>query len=102
MSLKKRYYNHTESFQNENDSNCTTLFSYVWKMKKETLTLVWEIIQTAPQYTNITKQCSSCPQVELAILMYPNQSDLLNKRSELVSKCRHENKFLLQTFNSND
>ena len=34
--------------------------------------------------------------------MYPNHSELLNKRSELVSKCRHENKFLRQTFNSND
>ena len=76
--------------------------SYVWKTKKETLTLVWEIIQTAPPYTNITKRCSSCLQVELPTLMYPNQSELLNKRSELVSKCRHENKFLLQTFNSND
>ena len=29
--------------------------------------------------------------------MYPNQSKLLNKRSEIVSKCQHENKFLLQT-----
>ena len=35
------------------------------------------------------------------IFMYLTQSDLLNKRSELVSKCRHENKFLLQKFNRN-
>ena len=39
---------------------------------------------------------------KLAMLMFPNQSELLNKRSELVSKRRHENKFLLQTLNSND
>ena len=72
------------------------------KMKKETPALVWEIIRTVPPYTNITKRCSLCLHEELVILMYPNQSELLNKKSGLVSKCRHENKFLLQTFNSND
>ena len=102
---KQRYYNHTQSFRNENYSNSTTLPSYAWKIKKtkkKTPTLVWEIIRTAPPYTNITKQCFLSLQEKLAILMYPNQSELLNKRSELVSKCRRENKFLLQTFNSND
>ena len=102
---KQRYYNHTESFRNENDSKCTTLSSYVWKMKKtkkETLTLVWQIIQTAAPYRNMTKQSSLCLHEELAILMYPNQIEILNKRSELVSKCWHKKKFLLQTFNSND
>ena len=33
--------------------------------------------------------------------MYPNHSEHLKKRYELVSKCRHENKYLLQTFSSN-
>ena len=72
--------------------------SYVWKImktKKETLTLVWEIITTASPYTNITKRCSLCLPVKLAIFMYPNQSKFLNKRLEQISKCRHQNKFLL-------
>ena len=102
---KQKYYNHTQLVQNENYSNITTLSSYVWKIKKtkkETPTLVREIIRTAPPYTNMTKQCSLCLHQKLAILMYPNQGQILNKRSELVSKYRHENKFLLQTFNSND
>ena len=38
----------------------------------------------------------------LTVLLYPNQIELLNKISELVSKFRHENRSLLQTFNSND
>ena len=102
---KQRYYNHTQSFWNENYLNSTNLSSYVWKIKKtkkETPTLVWEIIRTSPPYTNITKRRSLCLQEKLAILMYPNQSEFLNKRPELVSKCRYENKLLLQTFNSND
>ena len=80
---KQRYYNHTQSFRKENYSNSTTLSSYVWKIKKrkkETPTLVQEIIRTAPPYTNITKRCSLCLHKKLAILMYPNQSELLNKK----------------------
>ena len=83
------------------------------KTKKGTSTLVWEMLHhtqtapsytniTAPSYTNITQRCSLCLNEKLAMLMYPNQSELLNKRSELLLKCQHENKFLLKTFNSND
>ena len=100
---KQRYYNHIQSFQDENYSNSITLSSYVWKIKKtkrETPTLVWEIIKTTALYTNTTKRCSLCLHEKLAILMYPSQSELLNKRSKLVSKYWHETKFLLQTFNS--
>ena len=61
-----------------------------------------EIIRTAAPYTNITKRCSLCLHEKLAILMYPNQSELLNKRRELVSKCRHGNIIPRQRFNSND
>ena len=101
----QRYYNHTQSFRNENYFNSKTLSSYVWKImktKKGISTLVWEIIRIAPSYTNITQRCSLCLNENLAMLMSPNQSELLNKRSELLSKCQHENKFLLKTFNSND
>ena len=54
-SKKQGFYNHTQSFCNENYSNSTTLFSYVSKIKKtkkETPTIVWEIIRTAAPYTN--------------------------------------------------
>ena len=36
------------------------------------------------------------------ILHYPDQEELLNKRSELVSKCRHVSKFVLPNYKSND
>ena len=50
----------------------------------------------------ITKRCSLCLHEKLAIITYPYPDELLNRRSELVTKCRHENKFLLKNFNSND
>ena len=36
------------------------------------------------------------------ILNYPDQEELLNERSELVSKCRHVNKFFLYNYKSDD
>ena len=36
------------------------------------------------------------------ILHYRDQKDLLNERSELVSKCRHVNKFVPANYKSND
>lgn len=54
MSLKKRYYNYDQSFQNKNHSNNTTLSSYVRKIKKtnnKTLTLISGTIPTSAPYT---------------------------------------------------
>ena len=90
---KQRCYNHTQSFRNESYWNSKTLFSYVWKIKhtkKETPKLVQEIIRIAPSHWNRTKRCSLCLHEKLAILMYPNQSKLSNKRLELVLQCQFE------------
>ena len=57
--------------------------------------------QAAP-YSNISKRCLLCLHEKLVIALYPNPEELLNKRSEMVSKCRNLNKFLLMKFNSND
>ena len=96
---------HIKSFKNEFYANSTTLSSYVWEMKKRknvTPALTWEVLRTAKTYSDITKRCSLCLHEELAIITYPYPNELLNRRSELVTKCRHESKFLLKNFNSND
>ena len=64
--------------------------------------LKWSIIKTVPGYSNISKRCMLCLHEKYEILNYPDQEELLNKRSELVSKCRHINKFLLSNYKSND
>ena len=58
----------------------------------------WSIIKTAPAYNNISKRCTLCLQEKLHIIEFPDQKNLLNRRSELVSKCRHTNKYLLKNF----
>ena len=36
------------------------------------------------------------------VVNYPQPEELLNKHSELVSKCRHANKYLLNNYKAND
>ena len=68
------------------------------KLKKEKM----GSFTNCKKYSNITKRCSLCLHEKLAIITYPYPDELLNRRSELVTKCRHKNKLLLKNFNSND
>ena len=93
------------AFKNREKANDTTLSKYVWEVKdkyKETLSLKWSIVKSVPGYSNITKKCLLCLYEKLEIINYPNQEELLNKRSELTSKYRHVNKYLLSNYKSND
>ena len=60
------------------------------------------IVKSFPSYSNILNRYMLCLHERYEILNYPDQEELLNKRSELVSKCRHVNKFLLSNYKSND
>ena len=76
-----------------------------WDLKLKhnvTPTLKWCILKSVGPYSNITKKCRLCLQEKFQILSYPIPDELLNKRSELVSKCRHMNKFLLANYKAND
>ena len=98
VDFKQRFYNHRMSFNNEGHSTDTTLSKYVWEIKKKLKimpSLKWSIIKSVPAYLNIFKKCQLCLQEKFEILHYTNPSELLNKRSELISKCRHVNKFLI-------
>ena len=102
---KQRYYDHIKSFKNEFYANSNTLSSYEWEMKKRKNVfpaLTWEVLRTTKTYTNITKRCSLYLHEKLLTIAYLYPDELLNRRSELVTKCIHENKFLLKNLTSND
>ena len=77
---------------------------YEKRKKRRNLTpaLKWEVLRTAKAYFNITKRCFLCLHEKLAIITYPYPDELLNRRSELVTECRHEKKSLLKNSNSKD
>ena len=60
----------------------------------------WSILATAPAYSNKRKRCHLCL-TEKLYLIKAKKPTLLNKRTELISKCRHENKFYLANFELN-
>ena len=64
--------------------------------------LTWSVVKSVPGYSNISKRCLLCLTEKVLIATYENPEELLNKRSELMAKCRHNNKFLLSNYKSND
>ena len=67
-------------------------FRNTWNCKdkiRQTPEISWKIVKSAPAYTNTSKRCVLCQEEKMAIITYPDQAKLLNKRSELISKCRH-------------
>ena len=103
--FKTRWNAHKLSFNNRKYKNSTTLSTHVWELKEThnvAPTLKWSIMKHARSYSINTRSCALCLQEKYEILNYPIKRNLLNKRSELISKCRHTNKFLLANYKSKD
>ena len=84
------------SFRHKKRVNDTELSKYLWKLKEENTdyNLQWSIKAYASLYKCGTGKCDLCL-TEKVIIAGSDPKKLLNKRTELVSKCRHRNKFLL-------
>ena len=97
--FKQRYANHLMSFRHERYKNRTELSKYIWDLKREgkTFRVGWDILRKTPAYSNLSKRCDLCLTEKLMIIS-ADKSTLLNRRSEIISKCRHENKFYLSNF----
>ena len=99
-SFKLQYNNHNQSFKDSRKINSIKLSKAVWKLKQLGLSpeIRWKIVQHATPYQCGSKTCNLCLSEKLQIFQAdPNK--LLNKRLELVSKCRHRSKFKLRSFN---
>ena len=89
--FKTRYYNHNHSFNSDSKRNATELSKFIWSCKDSGLNSIisWKIILSTRG-----KVCNLCLAEKYAILI-ANDVALLNKRTELVNKCRHKNKYKL-------
>lgn len=93
--FKTRYNNHKTSFKHRKHSTMTALSKHIWELKEkqQEYEIQWSILKHANAFQSGSKTCNLCLTEKLCIL-YADKRFLLNKRSELVSKCRHQNKFL--------
>ena len=98
--FKTRYSNYKKSFNHEKHKNDTQLPNELWKIKasKEEPVLVWKIIG---QCNVNTKRCLLYLNEKLQIAIYRG-NNTLNKRTEIISKCRHRNKYALAGYDNMD
>ena len=92
---KKRGTTTLSNLKSEFYASSTILSSYVWEMKKRknvTPALILGSLKNCESIfivILIGKSCSLSLHEKLAIITYPYLDDRLNRRSELVTKCRH-------------
>ena len=96
-TFKARLANHKQSFIKEKQRNQTELSKHIWHLKEEgaNYQVPWKILGKARAYTNITKTWNLC-NLEKFFIICHNDLASLNKRSELISTCRHARKFLIK------
>ena len=102
-NFQQRYYSDKKTIRNHKYANETSLSKYICKMKDKhnvCPNLFWCIVKSVPGYSNISKRCMLCLHEKYEILKYPDQDGVLSKSSELVSECRHVNKFFLPNYQS--
>ena len=94
--FKERYRNHVKSFQHAKYANNTELSKYVWKLKKEKqpFEIKWSIIKHVKAYKPGSQKCNLCLEEKLAI-MKRKHKNLLNKRTEFFTKCRHVTRYII-------
>ena len=96
-SFKLRYNTHKNSFKYEDKRKDTKLSDHIWDLKLENcdFELSWRIVSKANSYSPSSKICNLCNR-EIYYILYKPEMANLNKRNELMSACRHKNKFKLQ------
>ena len=94
--FKHRFNNHTKSFNLEYYQNDTELSKEYWAIKRNHFTpiVTWRIIRKCAPFNTTKRKCYLCLNEKLEIASYKGDN-LLNERSELINKCRHQNKFTL-------
>ena len=98
-TFKELYNNHNRSFRNKSREKNTELSKYVGESKEKDINyfINWNIAVKSQKYICGFRKCDLCIYEKL-LISRADPNVLLNKRDELVPKCRHKNKFTLKCF----
>ena len=97
-TFKQRMYAHRSDMRNEKGKNRTTLTRYMWDKKERGVStdIEWKIIRKCNKYKCGNKKCDVCLSEKLEILNAGKRGEqILNKRNELMYRCPHRRKFIL-------
>ena len=94
--FKEGYENHKMSFRHRSHLTASDLSKYYWKLvdKGTVPTIKFSIVKRVKGNTLINN-CNLCLSEKAFIIRNLDDVNMLNKRSEFISKCRHINKRLL-------
>ena len=99
--LRKRISGHKTSFNHDTYKNATRLSIAVWKLKEANPPIPYQIkfsiAQLARSYTRETQFCSLCS-AEKTKIAFADPATTLNVRSEIMNKCPHRRKHLLENW----
>ena len=97
-TFKQRYYAHKNDMNKIQNRHTTTLASYIWECKDRGVEpkVHWEVLRKCSKYKCGTRRCDLCLAEKLMILREKG-NNLLNRRSELMSRCPHQRKWKLHS-----
>ena len=100
--IKERTSDHRTSFNDIRYETKTELSKRVWelKLRDKEPTVKFSVVRKTTPYKAGSKHCNLCLWEKFHIMK--GGPLLINKRDELVSTCRHKNKFLLKNFKNRD
>ena len=89
--FKKRYRNHTKSFNNRKYWDESELSIYIWSLKDKNIKydIKWRILDRASQFNPVTRKCNLCTLEKYYILFQPEEATL-NSKHEVYKSCRHK------------
>ena len=98
-TFKLRFNNHVNSFINLAKKHSTTLSSYVWNLKRREMehTIRWSIESEPKPYTGGGRTCELCI-IEKTMIARSKPDESLNRRTEIMAKCRHRLPFFLNNY----
>ena len=94
---KERFGNHKKSFNNEKYNKETALSVEIWRIKRAggEFDIKWSKESSKKSYTPEGSRCNLCLHEKLVIALH-GENNLINKRNEIISRCRHRLKYKLR------
>ena len=91
--FKTRYNNHTKSFRHQKHEKDTELSKFIWEQKRSNteFKINWSIAKKSNTKMRYSGICNLCLDEKTEIMKQRAQTHVrhLNKRTELISACRH-------------
>ena len=91
-----KYNNHTISFRIQTHESDSKLSKFIWSLKDQNkeFDITWSIFKKSSR----SKSCNLGLLKKLVISNFKQKERLLNKWLGLVSKCKHESKYILMSY----